>query len=309
MTLLSRKYIILAKVESSEDSDASPTGANDAVQVQNLQLSWPNEVHDRDFGSTSHSPFKPIQGRKYGQLTFDVELKGSGTAGTAPDLGALLRGCYIGETVNVGTDVTYDPVTDSPDSLTIYAYRDGLLYKFTGCRGNPVFKFSVGQVPMLSFTFMGHAVDVSDDALPSPTFDATVPEVVKNASFSIGGYSAAIANLELDMGNGIGATDDMNHASGYGRFIAKSRRTAQGSFDPEATLVATNDFWSQWEDGTEQALSITIGATAGNIITFTAPKIVHRELSEGDRDGVLTYEIPFTAARDTGDDEFQLVLT
>ncbi|MCK7495178.1 MAG: hypothetical protein MZW92_31855 [Comamonadaceae bacterium] len=43
------------------------------------------------------------------QLTFDVEIKGSGAAGTAPELGVLLKGCGFGETVVAVTSVTYAP--------------------------------------------------------------------------------------------------------------------------------------------------------------------------------------------------------
>lgn len=308
MSLLKNLAVLLAKIEVIYNTDPVPTAVADAILVSNLQLNWPTEVHDRDLISNSQSPFAPLHGRKYGQLTFDVELKGSGAAGTAADWGPLLRACGFGEIIVTSISVTYAPISASFESITIYAYRDGLLYKFTGCMGNVAKRFPAGKPAMLSFTFTGHAVEQADVPLPSPTVDITVPAVVKNASFTIDSYAAVLSALNLDMGNRVIIPDDVNAAEGYGE-VKISGRTAQGSMDPEATLVATHDFWSDWEDGTQMALSIVVGSVAGNIATFTAPKVVYREFNEGERDGIYTLDLPFTAARNIGDDEVSLAMT
>lgn len=308
MSLLKNLAVLLAKIEVNYDIDPVPTAVADAILVSNLQLNWPTQVVDREPISNSHSPFAPLQGRKYGQLSFDVELKGSGAAGTAADWGVLLRACGFGETIVAVVSVTYAPISASFESITIYAYRDGLLYKFTGCLGNVTKSFPAGKPAMLSFVFTGHAVAQVDAALPSPTVDTTVPEVVKNASFTINAYAAVLSALNLDMGNRVIIPDDINAAEGYGE-VKIAGRTAQGSMDPEATLVAAHDFWSEWEDGTQMALSIVVGSVAGNIATLTAPKVVYREFNEGERDGIYTLDLPFTAARNAGDDEVSLAMT
>lgn len=308
MSLLRTRSPLLAKIEVTYDTDPTPAAADDAIAVENLELAWPNEVLDRDRVRVTLSPEEPVQGRKMGQLTFDVELKGSGSAGVAADWGPLVRSCGIDETIAASTSVTYDPLSSAHESCTIYAYRDGLLYKFTGCRGTMNFSFVAGQRPMMHFEMQGHCVDPIDAALPSVTIDATKPGIVVGTSFAIGGYAAVIANLTVDLQNQIGPTDDINDPSGYGEFKITKRDTA-GSFDPEAALIATHDFWSDWEDGTGQALTIAVSNGSGNIATFTGTNLINRELAEGDRNGVLIYEIPFTCAYSSGDDEIQLVMT
>ena len=307
MALLTKRYVLLVKQEVTYNLDPSP-GASDALVVEELNLEWPVDVVDGGRVGNSMSPRAPIHGRKYGKLTFNVRLTGSGSAGVAADWGPMIEACGFDETVSGGVSVTYLPMSTAFESATIYAYRDGLLYIFTGCRGNVKFDFPAGQPAMMTFEMWGHAVDASDASLPTPTVDSTVAPVVINSSFTIGGYAAIISSLSVDMQNDMQMTDSVNGADGYAE-AAIVGRDALGTIDPEATLVATRDWWSVWEDGTQEALSIVIGTAAGNISTFTAPKCTHRELAEGDRNGILTYDIPFTCAGNAGDDEVSLVMT
>lgn len=310
MGLRIRNFLLLAKEEIVYGDDPTPSAANNAVLIEAVSMRFPAEIIDREGAAGTMSPEAPILGRNYAELDFQVELKGSGAAGTAPDFGVLLKACGFKETIDAGVSVTYTPssVLSDHKSATLYFYQDGLLYEMNGARGNVSFNFQVGQRAMMSFSFKGFSVAPVDSALPSPTLDSTKPVPVKGTSFSLGGYAAVIANLALDMQNAVEMTDDMNDASGYEEALILDRNP-QGSLDPQATLVATHDWWSDWQSGTEQALTLTLGATAGNIVTFTAPKVVDRELQPGDRQGLAIYQVPFTAARNSGDDEVSIALT
>ena len=306
MSLLTRRFGILAKKEATYGVGPTPTAVADAVRCQDLNPSHPNEVIDQnDVSSNSLSPFKPIQGRKFAQFEFGVPMKGSGAAGTAPEWGPLLEACGFLETIVPATSVTYTLLSTAIPSATIYAYRGGLLWELNGGRGNVGFTFAAGQKPMMAFNFQGLPVDPIDVAVPGFTFDANQPVAVKAAGFTMGGFAAVIANLTLDLQNEIAAIDDLSAAEGYNSFEIVGRNPA-GSFDPRQELIATHDFWSDWEDGTEQALSINLD---GGNIAFTAPKVVNRQLNHGDRNGIAVFEAPFTAARNAGDDEVQIAVT
>lgn len=309
MSLLKNRNLLLVKKEVTNNVDPTPTTAANGILVENMKVAWPTEVADRPAVDISLSPHQPLHARKYAKFDFDVELKGSGTAGTAPDLGPLLELCGFGETIVSETSVTYAPISTGFASAYMYNYFDGLLYKMGGAIGNPVLKLPAGQRPMLGLSCMGHAVSALDAAFPSSvTLDSTLPQIVKGSTFTMGGYAAEIASLDMDMQNNIVIPDSVNAADGYGQAQITGRNPS-GSFDPEAVLVATNDYWSHWEDGTTKALSIVIGATAGNIMTITAPAVTYRELNQTDREGLLTYEIPFTLARSAGDDEISIAFT
>ncbi|WP_444932401.1 hypothetical protein ACJJIF_22000 (plasmid) [Microbulbifer sp. SSSA002] len=69
------------------------------------------------------------------EVTFNAELKGSGAAGTPPEIAPLLRACGLAETITAGTSVEYNLASEGHESITLYLYEDGSLYKLTGVRG------------------------------------------------------------------------------------------------------------------------------------------------------------------------------
>lgn len=309
-TKLKQREAILAKVESSYRATTTPTAADDALLVRNAN--WAHE----GLRMIERNVLKPALGRKqdiYGgslkTITFDVELKGSGTAGTAPDFGVLLLGCGLDDTVVAATSVTYAPISTGHSSLTIWYYQDGLLTKLDGCRGSFTAAGEAGGGIILSFTFTGHMLGTTDVALISPTVDATAVIPFKGASFASQGYAATIGNLSFDIANAMSMQPDVNDAQGFGEILITGRNVG-GSFDPLATTVAVNDWIGDFQSGANGSITTgLIGSTAGNRATIAFPTAYYRDISPGDRDGALIYEVPFGAAESTGDDEFSLVLT
>lgn len=308
--MLVNREVILAKVESTYNVDASPVAANDAVLVEGP--SWSHEAArliERAGVKASIGKDQTIYGGTLKSVSFETEIKGSGSAGVAPEIGQLLRGCGLDETVVASTSVTYAPVSTGFESLTIYYYSDGLLHIITGARGNVSFTFEAGAAAKASFTFTGHDGGVSDAAMVTPTYDSSVPVPLINVPFSIGGYSAVIASLSLDMGNAVGTPPDMSASDGFGETIITAR-DVNGSFDPEQVLIATKDYISEWKAGTTMALTTgVIGSTAGNQIQLSAPAAYHKEISPGDREGLRVWEIGVGFAESSGDDEYSIVFT
>ena len=145
---------ILAKVETTYGTDSAPTGAANAILAMNVSFSpQEGEVIKRGlerpfFGA---EPFFAQAFRSV--LTFSCELQGSGTLGTVPGWGVLLRGCAVSQTVTAGTKVEYAPITDSPESLTLYFDVDGTKHVMLGTRGTAVIKVDINAIPMIEFTF------------------------------------------------------------------------------------------------------------------------------------------------------------
>lgn len=312
MTLLTTREVILAKEEVTYNTDPVPTGADDAILIGNP--SWSHEglrMVERNIVKNTDAMLQQIYGGTLKTVSFDVELKGSGAAGTAPDFGVLLKACGFTETVVAVTSVTYDPSSDAADkkSCTIHYYQDGLLHILTGCRGNFSVNLETGAIPMATFTMTGHSGDPTDVALPTPTFDATKPVTVRGNSFSIDAFAAKINSLTFDIGLEVLTPNSMSATDGFGEVFISSR-DLNGSFDPQAELVATEDFYGNFSAGAAMALDTgTIGSVAGNIFQITMPAVSYRDASPGDRDTIRTYELPFGAAESTGDDEISIVFT
>lgn len=312
MVMLTTREVILAKEEVTYNLDPVPTAVLDAILVANP--SWAHEglrMVDRNVVKNTDGKLKSIFGGTLMNVTFDVELKGSGSAGVAPDFGVLLKCCSCTETVVASTSVTYALSSEEADkkSCTIYYYADGLRYILTGCRGTASMVLETGAVPMISFTMTGHVTAPTDVALPTPTYDATEPVTIRGASFSIDAYAASINSLQFDFGLEVKTPASMSATDGYGEVFI-GNRDVNGSIDPQAELVATEDFYGNFTAGAAMALTTgVIGSVAGNRFQIDMPAVSYRDVGQGDRDGIRTFELPFGAAESAGDDEFSLILT
>lgn len=308
--MLTKREALLAKVEVTYNTDPVPTAADNAILVENLAAS--NEglrMSERPGVRPSLGMLQHVFGDFLRTITFDVELKGSGTAGTAPELGVLLRGCGFDETVVAVTSVTYAPVSTGQESLTLYYYQDGLLTKLTGARGTVSFNGDAGMQGKLSFTFTGHTSTPTDTALIDPTLDSTTPPPFKGATFTIDSFAGVIGNLAFDMTNTLAMPPDVSASDGFGE-IQITSRDPNGSFDPEMELVATEAFEANFRSGAAMALATgVIGSTAGNRWAISMPAVYYRDLGQGDRDGIRIYETAFAAAESTTDDEVSIAFT
>ena len=310
--MLTSREVVLVKKEATYNTDAAPVAANDALLIGNP--SWSHEglrMNERNVVKNTNAVKQHIFGGTLKTISMDIELKGSGTAGTAPEFGVLFEACSYVETIVAVTSVAYDPTSTTADqeSVTVWYYQDGLLHKLTGCRGTFSVNIETGAIPMATFTLTGHSVAPIDAAIVTPTLDATEPVTVKGNAFTVGGFAAQISSLAFDAGVEVATPSSMSASDGFGEvFVGK--RDLNGSIDPEMELVADNDFYGELLAGTKLALaSGTIGSVAGNKFAITMPAVYYRDASNGDRDGIRTYELPIGAVESSGDDEMQIIFT
>jgi hypothetical protein len=310
--MLTNREVILAKVEVTYGTDSVPVEATDAKLVENI--GWSNEglrMNERPAVRQNIGMLQQVFGGTLRSITFDVEMKGGGGAvDLPPELGTLLRGCGFGETVNVAADVQYAPISTGHESLTIYYFQDGIRHVLTGCIGNAAFNLETGALGKISFTFTGHLVSVTDVALPSgPVYTTNVPPPLINAPFTIGGFSAIINSLAFDMSNTVATPPDMSASDGYSQ-IRITQRDVQGSYDPEADLIANDDPFTDLQQGNTLAVTTgVVGSAVGNRFQVDMPAAYNRDVSPGDRDGVRTYDIPLGFTESAGDDEVNLTFT
>lgn len=311
--ILSNRQVIAAKVEVTEGTAIALAGAdaNNLIMEPNFEADIP--MYERTFLNNSLSPQKAIATTMLARLSFKVECKGSGTAGTAPAVGKLLRACGFGETVVASTSVTYAPISDLTNipTLSIAIYKDGLRKAIKGCRGNVKYSAKSGEPGMFEFEFVGVYDGTTDVAILTPSgVETTVPVSLLSATFSIASFAAFISQISFDMGNQLAPRGDINQASGYISTLL-TKRNPKGSFDPEDELVATHDFYGRWLAGTTGALTWKHPGSAGNIATFTVPACQYMKLGEGDRNGIAVLNSDFLMARNSigGDDELSVAFT
>ena len=121
MPLLARKKIILVKIESTYGIDPTPTGAANAIWAKNINITPIDaDKAKRDLFTGWLGNTQELQGGFRVSMDFEVEMAGSGTAGTAPAWGPLMRACGHAETL-VAAAVTGTAQAGTTTTLTLAA--------------------------------------------------------------------------------------------------------------------------------------------------------------------------------------------
>lgn len=306
--------LITAKEETTYGVDAAPTGAANAILVQNVKLTPMAATEVERAHARPYQGARPSQlVGKHAKITFEVEAKGSGTAGTAPGYGVLLRSCKMAEVIVASTSVTYNPVSSGHKSCSIYFYVDGLLFKLVGCRGDWKYKLNADGIVVIEFTFTGIFVQPTDTAVPAPTYGQQLTQVPQLATtentptFSVGAFTtAALRSMNFNAGNDVKLRSLIRRRQ---VIIPGSSETLD--FQIEAELLATFNPFSAAEAGTTVAVTCVHGVGAGRVVTLSAPR--YQILNPGDltqQDGVLEYQLRGKCLpSDTGNDQFTLAFT
>ena len=289
--MLKKRTVILFKLESTYKTESVPAPSTDAVLVGNPSYGPEGaRMVERENTSPALNKEQGIYAGSLRKVSFDVENRGSGTLGKAPEFGQLLQACGMLETTITDTSVSYSEADSNIPSGTLYIYQDGLLHKMVGCRGTFSGSIETGDKGISSIELTGHLKETIDAEVPVAAYISTLPVPFINASVKIDNYGPAISKIDFDLGNTVATPSSASDAEGYGEIVI-TERAMSGSFDPEATSIATKNWWYEWKVGILQTLSTgVIGSTSGNRYQVDMD-VYYSEISSGDRDGVLTNDI------------------
>ena len=311
MPKLHRKRSILAKAESSYGTDPTPTGSANYVQVIDLNIEpvVSDEV-SRDLIRPYMGNYEVIPANTRVNVTFDVEMAGSGSAGTAPKYGAILKACALSETVVSSTSVTYAPVTTPSDSVTLFVNYDGIRHKVTGARGTFSINCEVNNIPRISFSLTGIFNAPTDTALPTVTVsNQASPLIFKNGStsnFSIFGFSAALQSWNLDFNNEV----IYRELVGGTKEVLITDRRPSGTAVIESVALSSHNFFTDYTGTSTGTNTWLHGTTAGNKVTVSCPQTDLGQPTYSESDGITMLNLPFMATPTaSANNEFSLVYT
>lgn len=138
MALLTRKRLILAETESTYGTDPGPDGA-DAILVRDLNITpLQSDIVNRDLVRPYLGASEQLLANTRVECTFSVEMAGSGTSGTAPRFGRILKACALAETIVSpavgGTAVSgnINSITLGPSASAVDDYYNGKILRITG---------------------------------------------------------------------------------------------------------------------------------------------------------------------------------
>lgn len=322
-------------------------------------------------GSLDSSP--AIVGGLKPMLRFTTPLRGSGTAGTAPDFGKLLRCCTMQETITasavgaptaatagtvnsatlatpfaataqlyrgmplllsgdrakvagitdytagrvasvghtesvamttttlaqVPINVLYSPTSDESvyKSATIYAYRDGLRWRFTGFVGTASLVLNTAGVCELQIEGRAQlAVDPDAVALPAGALGIVRPTPPRfvGGLCQLNRLVAQVRQVTLALGVQTVLPDNPEALEGYDPAVAISRDIT-GSLDPYMNVTSYVSLFSNFRQGVAMPFQAVIGSTVGNRFVVTVPLARATQMNPGDREGLGTNAIQFQA--------------
>ena len=311
MPKLHRKRSILAKAESSYGTDPTPTGSANYVQVIDLNIEpvVSDEV-SRDLIRPYMGNYEVIPANTRVNVTFDVEMAGSGSAGTAPKYGAILKACALSETVVSSTSVTYAPVTTPSDSVTLFVNYDGIRHKVTGARGTFSINCEVNNIPRISFSLTGIFNAPTDTALPTVTVsNQASPLIFKNGStsnFAIFGFAAALQSWNLDFNNEV----IYRELVGGTKEVLITDRRPSGTAVIESVALSSHNFFTDYTGTSTGTNTWLHGTTAGNKVTVSCPQTDLGQPTYSESDGITMLNLPFMATPTaSANNEFSLVYT
>jgi len=304
--------VIWAKKEVTYGTDPTPTYSANGILTGPVDIEPSYRKLDR-LNVKGFFGTRPVLNiGEYVKVSFETELRGSGTAGTAPEIGVLFEGCGMAHTNTPATSDVYVP-DDNIDgnSITIYAQQHDHKYLVTGCRGTWSLEAKAGEYPKIKWEFTGLYADPTDNTIPTNTvYNATVPPIVKAATFDMGDFDteAIIENFKVVYGNEIAKRPSVNATTGFlAHYIKERKVTAQ--IDPEAVALSVFNPLAAMQANTEYTLGIVFGATGGNILTLAAPKVVLESAKYADRDNILTWDGGLSLCPSAGEDDVTLTFT
>lgn len=315
------KTVILAKLETTYGTDATPVGATDAMLVSNCVLTPLDAANvDRELVRGYFGASEQLVGTASKLVTFDVELAGSGTATTPTQWGRLLQACGFAQTIGAAS-VDYTPVSTfgASSSLTIYYHLDGELHKLLGARGSFAIAMGVGERPVLRFRFVGLDGGATAVANASPTYTPfRVPLVVTDqnsgdvllgavtytgASGTVsGGTAYPSRGLQLEVANRVAYQALLG-----GETVEITGRGITGNTSLDLTAAQAVSFLADVKANTLVGLGFTHGTSAGNIVVLHAPAVQRIEPSNEDVEGRLMQRYNLRFVPQSGNDELRIV--
>ena len=317
---LERNTAVLFKLETTYGTDSVPVPATDALLLRKFSCK------PLDIKYVSNPEVRPymgggldLVGAMFVSGSFEVALSGSGTAGTVPMWGRILRACGFAEAITAVTRVDYTPISTALESACMYYYDDGALKKVLGLRCNITsYKVAYGDVPILGVSFIG--LDGGDTAVAPPgetltAWKAPLPVNQANsglltlgctysAGALVGGTTFPSKGLDLSLGGKVSFIELLG-----GEAVDFTDRDVKGKITMDLTAAQEISNLTVVKAGTTQGIGLMHGTVAGYKLLTFMPNVQLKSPAKGNLSGrrVIDYEINPVPSTGAGNDELRIV--
>lgn len=306
--------VLFLKKEGVYGTDATPTGAANARLTRNFTAT-PVAV-DR----IERNLDRPVRGRSKDAASnarqtfgYELELAGSGTAGTAPAWMEDLELCGMAApvlTANTSAVQRFAAIGTALSSGTAYHWHGTQRRIGLGARGTFTFDFTAGSYPFigLQMTALLPATaefgmgDGQPGAITLDQWKDPVEINTANTDFLLGGYAAVLRSITGDAGAQVAARNLVGS-----NYINRGNHALTGTMLVEAPTLGTRNYFRHLRAGDEITAQLTHGITAGNIVQLDMARVQITAIELQEEDDVLMLQIAYGANVGTTPDD--LVLT
>lgn len=289
MSRYTRNTFIRALLETEYGEAQGSWSGTPVILVSNPDQRIVRDVVPRELVRPWLGGSEHLIGARVSEISFDVELAGSGTLGTAPAWGPLLRACGMAQTIfddpaGPTNRVEYTPVSTAMDSIAFMYIKDGIHYTCRGARGNVDFTLDAYQRPMMKFRFVGFDTIAGTTAASFGGSSYTAwqrPVVVSDGNsgdIRLGGtYADGIVSggtvlpsrgINFDLGNQVEHIKLLG-----GESVDITNRDATGNISVALTAAQELTWRTDINANTTLSLGFNHGTTAGHRIAIFAPNV------------------------------------
>lgn len=284
MPLITRQKVLGIKAEASAGTPETLNAATGVMNAYDTEFTPDLPVFERPSQGTYDAPLNGVQSTRAGSISFRFDLLGDSSS--APYwFDNVLIPC--GFSVSSQTATAVGSANDS--TATVGIFQDGLRKLISGSMGSLTIPFTVGEPLIGQAEFTGKYEDTTDATILTPTYLTADPPRVASATITLGGSALKFQSGTLTIENNVVLRPDNSDSTGFfAAAITQQRITVE--LDPEAALVATRDDYGDLLANSVSTFSLAVG-TSGNQLTFTIPNCQKIEVSDGDREGIMTHPI------------------
>jgi hypothetical protein len=304
--MLEKKWAMLAKIESSYGTDATPVIGTDLIYTTLPTIEPITRTIERSMPMSNYGAPSMLNIGDGVKITFQVELAADWVASsdTVPSIGTLLRACNFTQTINASTSIVYqNNSSQDGESLTIYFHKDGIRRIILGCRGNVKAACKAGDLVVFDFEFTGKYAEgySTDQTFPSFTPSLSTACVFTEGEVEIGAYAAPIIEaFNFDAGNVVSKRPSANEAQGILSYFISNAIPVM-DVDPEVVALSTYNPFTAWDANSLidcQTVFKEKGSGTKQCLLEIAD-LQYGDLKDGSaREGIMTYALNFKAGAD-----------
>lgn len=298
--------VILAKKEATYGTDSTPTGPLNAVLARNFSAKpVDTDRLERNVEGLAFGAMASVPSNERRTLSYEVELAGSGAAGTAPAWMELLEACGLAApvlTAGVDAQQSFAAAGTAASSLTQWDWLSDQRRKMVGTVGSFTMDFTAGAYPFLGFTWMGLVptgaasfIKAVPPAVTLTRWKAPLEVNDANTDFTLDGFAPVLRSWKADAG----VTTAMRNLVGS-RYVRRGNHTFKSTAVIEAVDVNVKDYIAVLRNGTLVPFTLTHGTAAGNIIELSSTKVQITDITESKEDDTVMWTISMTHTIDGG---------